>query len=165
MCPLKNSSNVYFHRLFYHSYPIQRTRLTSYSATLFDNIFTNHLSSHVFAGIVLNDLISDHFPIYALVYDEVLPRKIEKKLFKRSCKEDNLNKFNGSLTLTDWSKLFNTDDPNESYRRFINEYLRQFDASFPIKCIKGKQMNKFRSPWLTPAILKSLNRKNRLYKN
>ena len=26
-------------------------------------------------------------------------------------------------------------------------------------------MNKFRSPWLTPGLLKSINRKNRLYKN
>ena len=38
------------------------TRLTSYSATLIDNIFTNHLSTLVFTGIVLNDL-SDYFPM------------------------------------------------------------------------------------------------------
>ena len=48
------------------------TRLTSYSATLIDNIFTNHLSTHVFTGIFLNDL-SGHFPICALFYVEVLP--------------------------------------------------------------------------------------------
>ena len=121
------------------------TRLTSYSATLIDNIFTNHLSTHVFTGIVLNDL-SGHFPICALFYVEVLRHKSEKKLLKRSFKEDNLNKFNESLTLIDWLKLLNSDDLNESYSRLINEYLRQFDTSFPIKWIKGKQMNKFRSP-------------------
>ena len=37
------------------------TRLTSYSATLIDNIFTNNLSQNAFNGIVLNDL-SDHLP-------------------------------------------------------------------------------------------------------
>ena len=73
------------------------TQLTSYSATSIDNIFTNH----VFTGIVLNDL-SGHFPICAHFYGEVLPHKSEKKLRKRSFKEDNLNKFNESLTLTDW---------------------------------------------------------------
>ena len=134
---------------------------------LFCNINWQHiyqyLSTHVFTGIVLNDL-SGHFPICALFYGEVLPHKSEKKLLKRSFKEDNLNKFNESLTLTDWLKLLNSDDLNESYRRMINEYSRQFDSSFPIKCIKGKQMNKFRSPWLTRAILKSINRKNSLYK-
>ena len=121
------------------------TRLTSYSVTLIDNIFTNHLLTHVFTDIVLNDL-SGHFPICPLFYVEVLPHKSEKKLLKRSFKEDNLNKFNESLTLTDWLKLLNSDDLNESYSRLINEYSRQFDSSFPIKCIKGKQMNKFRSP-------------------
>ena len=93
----------------FHSYRIQLisipTRLTSYSATLIDNIFTNHLSTLVFTGIVLNDL-SGHFPICAHFYGEVLPHKREKKLLKRSFKEDNLNKFNESLTLTDWLKPF-----------------------------------------------------------
>ena len=69
------------------------TRLISYSATSIDNIFTNHLSTHVFTGIVLNDL-SGHFPICALFYGEVLPHKSEKKLLKRSFKEDNVIKFN-----------------------------------------------------------------------
>ena len=52
-------------RLFSHaSLPLisNPTRLTSYSATLIDNIFTNHLSTLVFTGIVLNDL-SDYFPM------------------------------------------------------------------------------------------------------
>ena len=89
-----------------------------------------NLNCNFQSGIVLNDL-SDNFPIYSLFYDEVLPHKSEKKLFKRSFKEDNLNKFNESLTLTDWSKLLKTGDPNESFGRFVNEYSRQFDASFP----------------------------------
>ena len=38
------------------------TRLTSYSATLIDNIFTNNLSQNVLNGVVLNDL-SDHLPV------------------------------------------------------------------------------------------------------
>ena len=42
------------------------TRLTSYSAILIDNIFTN-ISQHVFTSIVLNDL-SGHFPICAFFF-------------------------------------------------------------------------------------------------
>ena len=48
------------------------TRLTSYSATLIDNIFTNHLPKDVYSGIMLNDP-SDHFPLFAYFYDEPLP--------------------------------------------------------------------------------------------
>ncbi|CAH3039726.1 unnamed protein product, partial [Pocillopora meandrina] len=39
------------------------TRLTSYSATLIDNIFTNNLAPSVYSGIILNDL-SDHLPVF-----------------------------------------------------------------------------------------------------
>ena len=54
------------------------TRLTSYSATLIDNIFTNNLSQNVFNGIVLNDL-SDHLPVFTCFANETLTRKREKK--------------------------------------------------------------------------------------
>ena len=46
------------------------TRLTSYSATLIDNIFTNFtLSQNVLNGIVLNDL-SDHLPVFTYFGNE-----------------------------------------------------------------------------------------------
>jgi len=64
----------------------------------------------------------------------------EKKLSTRSFKEANLNKFNESLTLTDWLKPLKMDYPHESYSRFLKEYSKQLHASFSIKCIKGKQM-------------------------
>ena len=61
------------------------TRLTSYSATLIDNIFSNNFSQNVFSGIVLNDL-SDHFPVFAHFHEEVVPHSKQKKIFKRSMK-------------------------------------------------------------------------------
>ena len=51
--------------LFSHAFiPVisNPTRLTSYSATLIDNIFTNNLSQNVLNGIALNDS-SDHLPV------------------------------------------------------------------------------------------------------
>ena len=50
------------------------------------NIFTNHLSTHVFTGIVLNDL-SDHFPIYALFYDDVFRTKVGRNVLSARLKE------------------------------------------------------------------------------
>ena len=139
------------------------TRLTSHPATLIDNIFTNSVSRNIFSGIVLNDL-SDHFPVFAYFRDDNISHSKAKKLFKRSFSDTNLHNFNESLSNIDWSKLLNQKDPNESYNGFINEYSKLFQSCFPLKAIKGKNMNKFRSPWLTPGLLKSINRKNRLYK-
>jgi hypothetical protein len=40
------------------------TRVTSHSATLIDNIFTNCFQQNTLNGLILND-ISDHFPVFA----------------------------------------------------------------------------------------------------
>ena len=57
---LKNLSTLFSHAFI----PVisNPTRLTSYSATLIDNIFTNNLSQNVLNGIALNDS-SDHLPV------------------------------------------------------------------------------------------------------
>ena len=48
--------------------------------------------------------------------------------------------------------------------KLISEFSRIYEVCFPLKVIKGKQMNKFYSPWLSRGLLKSINKKNRLYK-
>lgn len=121
------------------------TCLTSYSAMLIDNIFTNHPSKNVLNGIMLNDL-SDHLPVFAYFHDELLPPNREK-LFKHSFNESNLKKFNESLSQTNWSTILNEEDPNESYNGFINEFSRLFRACCPLNIIKGNQLNKFRPPF------------------
>ena len=139
------------------------TRLTSYSASLTDNIFSNNFSQNVFSGIVLNNL-SDHFPVFAHFHEEVVPHSKQKKIFKRSFNAENLKTFNETLSNTNWSTFLNEVDPNESYDGFINEYSRLYNACFPLKVLKGNQMNKISSPWLTPGLLKSIRKNNRLYK-
>lgn len=152
--------------LFSHAFfPLisKPTRLTSYSATLIDNIFTNNLSQNVLNGIVLNDL-SDHLPVFAYFGSETLTRKKEKKILTRVINATSLEKFNETLSKTNWSLLILGDDPNKAYNDFISEYCRIYEACFPLKVIKGKQMNKSYSPWLSRGLLKSINEKNRLYK-
>ena len=56
------------------------------------------------------------------------------------------------------------NDPNTAYNIFIEKYTSLFDTCFPFKTIKGKALNSFRKPWLTKGLLRSINRKNRLYK-
>ena len=138
------------------------TRLTSYSATLLENIFTNNLSHSVFSGTILNDL-SDHLPVFAHFDDATLTRGTERKIVTRTFNDDNLHKFNLSNAKL-WSSFCNMEDPNEAYNDFIEEYFRIYNTCFPLKVLKGKRVNKFFSPWLSPGLLKSVNKKNRLYK-
>ena len=160
------STQEFIDSLFSHAFlPLisNPTRLTSYSATLIDNIFTNNLTHNVFSGIILNDL-SDHLPVFAYINDAILTRSTERKIMMRTFNNDNLQKFNENLSNVKWSSFRNMEDPNEAYNDFIEEYSSVYNACFPLKVFKGKQVNTFFSPWLSPGLLKSVNKKNRLYK-
>ena len=63
----------------YGFYPLisKLTRITSHSATLIDNIFTNEPATCTHSCIVLND-ISDHMPVVASFIDDLLPIRQEK---------------------------------------------------------------------------------------
>ena len=54
--------------------------------------------------------------------------------------------------------------PNTAYNIFIDKYTGLFAACFPFKTIKGKALDSFRKPWLTKSLLRSINKKNKLYK-
>ena len=78
--------------------------------------------------------------------------------------DENLHQFNENLWNARWSSFRNMEDPDEAYNNFIEEYSRIYIACFPLKVLKGKQVSKFFSPWLSPGLLKSVN-KNILHKN
>jgi len=42
------------------------TRITTHSATLIDNIFTNVIDRPVSSGLIITD-ISDHLPVFAII--------------------------------------------------------------------------------------------------
>ena len=54
------------------------TRLTTYSARLIDNIFTNNLAHNVLCGMILNDL-SDHLPVFAYFDDATVNAQHRKE--------------------------------------------------------------------------------------
>ena len=139
------------------------TRLTSYSATLIDNIFTNNLSQNVLNGVVLNDL-SDHLPVFAYFSGLTLTRDGDNKAFVRKFTEENLRKFNENVSNTNWSSLLD-EDPNMAYNNFIDEYSRIYNACFPLKAIRGKLLKNRSSAWISPGLLKSINKKTDCTKN
>ena len=85
-------------------------RLTSYSATLIDNIFTNNLSQNVLNGIVLNDS-SDHLPVFAYFSGKPLTCDGENKVFIHKITNENLRKCNENVSNTNWASFLD-EDPN-----------------------------------------------------
>ena len=85
----------------------------------------------------------------------------------RDTSEKRVNEFRHKIENTncDFSdKANNSNDPNTTYNIFIYKYTGLFGACFPFKTTKGKALNSFRKPWLTMSLLRSINNKNKLYK-
>ena len=141
------------------------TRITAHSATLIDNIFTNNTTVSSRSGLIISD-ISDHLPIFSIVFGDYL-RKDSNSFTIRDTSEKRVNEFRHKLENTNWDfsdQANNANDPNTAYNIFIDKYTGLFDACFPFKTIKGKALNSFRKPWLTKSLLRSINKKNKLYK-
>ena len=76
------STQEFIDSFFLHMfYPIinRPTCLTSYSATLIDNIFTNCFAQNFCSGIILNN-ISDHLPIFAIFSSELVNTKTTRDI-------------------------------------------------------------------------------------
>ena len=118
--------------------------------------------------LIVSD-ISDHIPIFSIVFGDYL-RKDSNSFTIRDTSEIRVNEFRHKLQNTnlDFSDQANNandvNDPNTAYNIFINKYTGLFDTCFHFKTIKGKALNSFRKPWFTKSLLRSINKKNKLYK-
>ena len=136
------------------------TRITAHSATLIDNIFTNHLTQNLFSGIIINDL-SDHLPVFVYVFTETPPPcKSAEKIILRDLGNSNITKFRSHLTNVNWENLSNQDIDDA----FQCEFSRLYDLSFPPKSVRTKNSNKPLTPWMTRGLLTCVRKKNKLCK-
>ena len=165
-------SNRFSEQLFTSSFfPLinRPTRITQHTATLIDNIFTNDLDQMESSlnGLIFSD-ISDHLPIFHLAslssnIDNV-SEKAKNTNYKRTVNKDSLASFLVSVKNISWESTYQTNDACESYNNFHNSLKVAIDKSFPLVGMKRKTIDHNKSPWMTGGILKSISKKNKLYK-
>ena len=143
------------------------TRITETTATLIDNIFTNAYSECKKSGIICSDL-SDHLPVIVSCHKNAKISKSKIKYAYRRCySPDAIKKFKDMLSDIHWNDIIEFDsikDVNNAYAMFYNKYREIYDICFPVekKILCGKKCPK--QPWITPALIKSCDRKSKLYK-
>ena len=140
---------------------------------MINNIFTTNLSNDI-SACVLNVHISDHQPViifckYSSIFlnDEVpLSRtkyitiatnysdKAETKFCQLFQNKQALEKLDN-----------NNDDPNHNYPILEESLINSHNECFPTLVVKFNRKRHKISPWMTNGILKSINHRNRLYKN
>ena len=116
----KDSAKVksYLNLMFSHSFvPLinKPTRISKNNATVIDHILTNsYITENYSTGIVKADL-SDHFPVFFITKSKLSRIRKEDFIIKREITDENLKNFNDVLLGVDWSKVFQSSDPNKAY--------------------------------------------------
>ena len=117
-----NFSKSFFDLLYsYGMFPMidKPTRVTSYSATLIDNIFTNCFSNNSRSGILYND-ITDHLPIFSsCAHKGISKTKVERFKYIRSVSNTNRENFKVDLCKVQWECVLEETNINAAYDAFI----------------------------------------------
>ena len=138
------------------------TRITSTSATLIDNIFSNDYGKEeIFKGIIPED-ISDHMPIFFIKQNNKLKKKEKNIIYMRKFNDINMKEFEKSLQNGNLDKVTEENSPKLAYEKFDNIISKAFETSFPLLEIVIKYNNKI--SWLTQGLKQSIKFKNKLFK-
>jgi hypothetical protein len=136
------------------------TRITSTSATLIDNIFSNKSDTTDCNSGILLWAISDHYPIFFISYKDTINTEINYRL-GRSHSEKNKIKFTNSLRDINWLPVTSNPDSQASYSSFHEIISKAYNSSFPIT--KTKIGYKTRLSWLTSGLKHSIQTKHKLH--
>lgn len=138
------------------------SRITTHSATLIDNIFTNVLENKI-SGLLISD-ITDHLPVYT-VFDCNYRNKIDKqKLYRRIRTDESINMLKNELVSQNWDMIYSEADVDSAYNTFLSIFRSLYDKHCPIKEYSKKQAYN-KCPWLTKGLQNACKKKNALYRN
>ena len=96
-------------------------RINSHTASLIDNIFSNHVCSYLWFGLLITD-ISDHLPIFSISSDHIPNNQHQESLFVRDKRKQNIPNFLDELDCINWSNLDGYNDPKICYGKFLERY-------------------------------------------
>ena len=144
------------------------TRVTDNSSALLDHVYTINISGETHSYILLDD-ISDHMPV---IVCSDLALKHPKK-YEASYVRDTKN-FEAELFLEELSKslhlLGETNLPNNINEidiytdKFIDIFQLILDKHAPLRKRSRKELKLKTKLWITKGLLKSIHRKNHMYK-
>ena len=140
------------------------TRITSTSATLIDNIFTNDYDNAFTSGNLVTTL-SDHLAQILIVLIRNTTRHKEPKKVYRDFQKILRNKdiISRYLQNTNWDTelQLNLGNTNISTEKFISKINNLINDWAPLKELSNAKQKLQNKPWITKGILKSIKNKNK----
>jgi len=138
------------------------TRVTRTSSKCLDNIFSNYMSGG--PSVLISDT-SDHFGVfasYSVCVDNKNSTKKSSLKLRMLLDKDALLKCRNDLANKDWNTEFSISADIDSKFRVFYQIIKQSLE----KCSKNINNNRrkpSKKPWITPSLLRSINKKNNLY--
>ena len=77
---------------------------------------------------------------------------------------NNVATFTNRLANVNWDELSEYKDPDCTYWCFLDKYTTLYNDCFPLKKVKVKNVT-LSKPWITKGLLRSVRKKNLLYKH
>ena len=105
------------------------TRVTTYSATLIDHIYSNATSQNYDSGIIISD-VADHFGTF------YASKNLPTYTRTRQMKQVNISNFKQLLSSTEFNTVLSDEFPNSAYNTFLHIYKHAYDKAFPLKHVK-----------------------------
>ena len=134
------------------------TRVSTSTNTLIDSIFTNFLGPAT-SGVIVDNLVSDHFPIILSCDCNVKIHKLPKQ--NRTFKPDKIDKFRHRLTVL-FQNFNHITCSNEAVNHFCHTIESEIDKFFPFRK-SNRKITPLR-PWIDHHLLHRINIKNRMHK-
>ena len=112
--------------------------------------------------------ISDHLPIFVSTDVNVYDKNASSVNIEiRDMSKHNVNVLKDKLSKVDWDEVCENDNANVQYNKFMDKFQELFEGMYSQKSVLKKRHGKNKTPkvpCITFALLKCIQRKNRLYK-
>ncbi len=144
---------------------IKPSRITTDTATLIDNIFTNKIDYEIVGGLLIND-VNDHLPVFA-IFQNFFGTKTKQKTYTFEMTRHRTPRAIAALKMDlgeqEWNNVYLNEDPNNAYNAFLSNLISLYEKHCPLMKITRKHqcLNK---PWITKGIQDACKKKNILYK-
>ena len=137
----------------------RHTRVTTSSATLIENIFTNCVFNTSLKKGIIKTSISDHFAMFvAIKLSNEKTKNQEIKIKKRIFSNKNKESFKQDLQKVYWEELNILNCTKTLYKPFIKLFSNIYDKNFPLLETEVK-LKDLRTPWMSKAMRKSSKQK------
>lgn len=136
------------------------TRLTSSSATLIDNVFTNF--PQLLDADTFDTFLSDHRYISIKAMEPFMkaislsPETVTKRLFN----ENNKASFRDHLEKETWQDMYSSGTLRDKFQIFLDTFLFYYNTCFPLTKVKIRPTAK---SWVTTEVRESNNALRDLY--